>query len=282
MRIQVLGPLTADLNGTSIVPTAAKQRQILALLALYPNRILPTSTLIHEIWGDHPPRRALTTLQTYILQLRRRITHALAGAPPAGQDTTAKDVLTTRHCGYQLTLPPADPGRHALDLQAYNDLTTRGQEAFNRGHDLDANARFHEALALWNGPALVDITPGPILGTEIIRLEESRLVTLERRIDTDLRLGRHNELIPELTHLTHQHPHHEGLHAQAMVALYRAGRQTTALTTYHHLRHRLTAELGIQPSPHLQHLHHAILTLDPTLNTPATSLHPTTYNLYPA
>ncbi|MFF3006842.1 BTAD domain-containing putative transcriptional regulator [Kitasatospora sp. NPDC057940] len=272
MHLKVLGPLTADLNGISVVPTAAKQRQILALLALYPNRILPTATLIEEIWGDDPPRQALTTMQTYILQLRRRITQGLGPTP----HITAKDILTTRHGGYQLTTHPDN-----LDVHTYSLLTTQGQHAFNHGHDHQAATHFRQALALWHGPALVDVRPGPILAIEIMRLEESRLITLERRIDTDLRLGRHNELIPELTHLTHQHPHHEGLHAQAMVALYRAGRQTTALATYHHLRHRLTTELGIQPSPHLQHVHHAILTLDPTLNTPTTA-HPTTYNLYPA
>ncbi|MFD3833351.1 winged helix-turn-helix domain-containing protein, partial [Streptomyces sp. NPDC058621] len=98
MRIRVLGPLSAEVNGGSIVPTAGKPRQVLSLLALYPGRVMPVPTLMEEIWGTQPPQSALTTLQTYILQLRRRLGTAMGPDAPGG----AKEVLATRHGGYLL------------------------------------------------------------------------------------------------------------------------------------------------------------------------------------
>ncbi|MFF2045405.1 BTAD domain-containing putative transcriptional regulator [Kitasatospora sp. NPDC058170] len=274
MELRILGPLGADINGTSIVPTASKQRQILALLALYPGRVIPTTTLMEEIWGDQLPRRAHTTMQTYILHLRRRLTHALGPDTPT---TTAKQLLATGHGGYLLHTTP-----QSVDVHEYNRLTTLGQHAFDQGHDEQAAHTLRHALTLWQGPALLDVRTGPVLTIETMRLEESRLVTLERRIDADLRLGRHTQVLAELTQLTAQHPHHEGLHSQAMVAHYRSGRQNTALNTYHRLRHHLINELGIEPTPHLQRLHHAILTVDPNLHITAGPRHTSTFNLYAA
>ncbi|MFG3053327.1 BTAD domain-containing putative transcriptional regulator [Kitasatospora sp. NPDC048239] len=273
MEIRVLGPLTATINGTTIVPTAGKQRQILALLALNPGRIIPTSTLMEEIWANQPPKRALTTIQTYILHLRRHLHHATQHHP---HHPTPKQILTTTHRGYLLNTPP-----HTTDAHEYHRLTTLGQHAYDQGNTEQAAHTLRQALNLWHGPPLIDVPHGPILTIETLRLEETHLQTLERRIDADLHLGRHTHLLPELTDLTARHPHHEGLHSQAMLALYRSGRQTTALTTYHRLRHHLNHELGIEPTPHLQRLHHAILTTDPNLHTTThTTTH--TYNLYAA
>ncbi|MFF1560477.1 BTAD domain-containing putative transcriptional regulator [Streptomyces sp. NPDC058279] len=273
MKIQVLGPLSAEVNGGSIVPTAGKPRQILALLALYPGRVVPVPTLMEELWRTELPQSALTTLQTYILQLRRRLGTAMGPGAPAG----AKDVIATRHGGYLLQIAP-----EAVDVHAYESLVRAGQQAFDTGDDAGAAARLREALALWQGPALVDVHVGPVLGIEVLRLEESRLVTLERRIDVDLRLGRHAELIVELTGLTARHPQHEGLHSQAMVALYRSGRQATALDVYRRLRTRLVEELGVEPSPQLQRLHQAMLTVDPALDVIAGPRRSSTFDLYAA
>ncbi|RST05351.1 hypothetical protein EF910_12995 [Streptomyces sp. WAC07149] len=273
MRIRILGPFSAEVDGESIMPSAGKPRQILALLALYPGRVVPVPTLMEEIWGQDLPNSALTTLQTYILQLRRRLGTALGPGRPGA----AKDVLTTRHGGYLLQVPP-----EAVDVHAYEDLVARGLAAFEGGDDEGAAARLRAGLAQWEGPALVDVRVGPVLAIEVMRLEESRLVALERRIDVDLRLGRHTELLAELTELTARHPQHEGLHSQLMVALYRSGRQGAALDAYRRLRGRLIGELGVEPSPQLQRLHQAMLTVDPALDVVAGPRRGSTFDLYAA
>ncbi|MCD0486338.1 AfsR/SARP family transcriptional regulator [Streptacidiphilus sp. ASG 303] len=256
MDIKVLGPLRAEVHGRSIVPSAGKPRQILALLAVYANQILPVPALMEEVWGADMPRSALTTLQTYILQLRRLLAAAYGPDPLHGP----KDVLATRHGGYLLEVQPG-----AVDVHEYDRLVAAGRAAADRGEDEAASVLYREALSVWHGPALVDVKAGPLLEIERVRLEESRLGALERRIDADLRLGRHDELLSELTALTARHPLHEGLHAQCMVALYRSGRQWRALEIYQGLRGCLAEELGLDPSARLQRLHHAILAGDPAL-----------------
>ncbi|MEV7503829.1 AfsR/SARP family transcriptional regulator [Streptomyces sp. NPDC093018] len=273
MEIQLLGPFGATIRRESIVPTAGKPRQVLALLALHPGRVLPVSTLMEEIWGTKPPASALTTLQTYILQLRRR----LATAMDPGASGTAKDVLATRHGGYVLQIEPA-----CTDVHQYERLTASAQSAFEQNRDEQASATFSKALSLWQGPALVDVPLGPVLEIEVMRLEESRLVTTERRIDADLRLGKHARLIAELFELISRHPQHEGLHSQAMVALYRSGRQASALGVYRDLRTRLVEELGVEPSPQLQRLHQAILTVDSRLDVLTGERQCSTFDLYAA
>ncbi|WP_407564705.1 BTAD domain-containing putative transcriptional regulator [Streptomyces sp. 184] len=272
MRAKVLGPLRAAVNGVEVVPTASKPRQILALLALYPGRVVPVSTLMEEIWGTDLPASALTTLQTYILQLRRRLSAAMGADGPG----SAKDVLVTRYGGYLLQIPPEE-----VDVHTYEHLVTAGLRAFDvEGDDRLAATLFRRALDLWDGPALVDVRVGPVLEIEAARLEESRLVTIERRIDMELRLGRHSECIAELTDLIARHPEHEGLHSQAMVALYRSGRQATALDVYRRLRMRLIEDLGVDPSPQLQRLHQAILAVDPQLDVAAGPRRSSTFDRY--
>ncbi|EYT81764.1 MULTISPECIES: AfsR/SARP family transcriptional regulator [unclassified Streptomyces] len=273
MKIQILGPLSAEVNGGSIVPSAGKPRQLLSLLALYPGRVMPVPTLMEELWSTEPPASALTTLQTYILQLRRKLGTAMGPASPAG----AKDVLATRHGGYLLQID-----EDCVDVHQYEKLVREGQTAFEAGDNDVSAARFRAALGLWSGAPLVDVRVGPVLEIEVMRLQESRLVTVERRIDADLRLGRHAELIAELADLTARHPHHEGLHSQAMVALYRSGRQASALEVYRRLRMRLIDELGVEPSPQLQRMHQAVLSVDPQLDVLAGPRNTSTFDLFAA
>jgi DNA-binding SARP family transcriptional activator len=271
MKVQVLGPLSAEVNGGSIVPTAGKPRQILSLFALNPGRVIPVPTLMQELWGTKPPPSAPATLQTYILHLRRQLDTAMGRDAPG----TAKEVLTTRHRGYLLQIPA-----ESVDVHQYERMVMEGQSAFEAGNDSIAAERFRQALALWSGPALVDVRLGPILEIEVMRLEESRLIAVERRIDADLRLGRHSELIAELTELTARHPQHEGLHSQAMVALYRSGRQASALEIYRKLRVRMIEGLGVEPSPKVQRLHQAMLAVDPQLDVVAGPRHSSTFDFY--
>ncbi|GGW19131.1 AfsR/SARP family transcriptional regulator [Streptomyces capoamus] len=259
MDIWLLGPLTAEVRGRSIVPSAAKPRQILALLAIHANRVLPVGTLMEEIWGTEPPQSALATLHTYILQLRRQLTAAYG--PDAG--VSAKDVLVTQYGGY-CWQAPAD----AVDVPRYERLVAAGRVAAAEDRQEKASAYFREALSLWRGSALVDVRIGPVLSIEVARLEESRLGVLEWCLEADLRLGRHAELLAELIELTGRHPLHEGLHAQCMTALYRAGRSWQALDVYQRLRRRLAEELGLSPSPRLQRLQQAVLAAEPWLDVP--------------
>jgi DNA-binding SARP family transcriptional activator len=254
MEIKVLGPLTAVERGVSIVPSAAKPRQILALLALQADHVVTVPTLMEEIWGMDVPRSAATTLQTYILQLRRRIALALEGDP----ERHAKDVLATQHGGYLLQVQPGQ-----IDVQEFEQLTASGRAAYETGDYRAASDLLGGALALWQGPALVDVRVGGVLELEVLRMDEGRMAALERRIDADLRLGRHTEVVPELRVLTARHPMHENFCAQLMLATHRSGAAWRALEAYQRLRSTLVSELGLEPSPKLQRLHHAVLSGDP-------------------
>ncbi|MGI5195701.1 AfsR/SARP family transcriptional regulator [Streptomyces sp. CA-288835] len=259
MEIRVLGQFVAQLDRTSVVPSAAKPRQVLALLALHAGQVVTVSTLLDELWGDAPPRTAPATLQTYIRQLRRMLASALGPTAVRGP----KDVLCTRYGGYAL-----DVARPA-DATEFQKLCVAGQTALREGAAREASQLLHQALALWRGPALADVQIGRALEIEAVRLEETRLGALDARIEADMRLGRHAALLGELTALAAQHPLHETVHAQLMLALYRCGRPSHALGAFQRLRRSLIRELALEPSTRLQRLHQAILQADPTLESPA-------------
>ncbi len=256
MEIKVLGPLEAMENGVSITPTAGKPRQLLALLAVQAGHVVTVPTLIEELWGMAPPRSALTTLQTYVLQVRRKIDAALRDG-----NSGAKDVLVTRYGGYTLEVPEEN-----VDIRTYERLATTGQRALEIGRLDSASSLLGSALAVWRGPFLVDVQTGVRLSMEVTRLQESRLGVLESRINADLRLGRHQALLSELAMLTAQYPMHENICGQYMIALYRSGRQWSALEAYRALRGTLTEELGVEPSMRLRRLHSAILNSDSDLD----------------
>jgi DNA-binding SARP family transcriptional activator len=275
VKVRILGPLHAETGGVPVVPTAAKTRQILALLALHPGQPVPVTTLLEEMWGRTPPRSAHTTLQTYILRLRRMLAAALGG--PDGP-ARAREVLATGHGGYLLHIAEED-----VDALAYQRMAQAGHAAFADGDSELAARLLRGALALWRGPALVDVRAGAALRIQAARLEESRLLATERRVDAELRLGRHSELLAELVELTQRHPTNERLHAQAMVAFYRSGRRSSALELYRGLRRRLIEELGLEPSVQLRRLHQAVLSTDPRLDAAAQGGRPTpAFDLYAA
>jgi DNA-binding SARP family transcriptional activator len=254
MSVQVLGPFTASLGRRAVTPSAAKQRQILALLALNTGRVVTVSTLTEELWGDAPPRSFATTLQTYVLHLRNRLAEAGTG----GRQT--RDLLSTRHSGYLL-----EDGCET-DVAEFGRLARRGRQAAETG-DLQAAADLLGcALALWRGPALVDVPLGQVLELESASLEASRLGVLERRIEADLALRRHADLVGELTLLTARNPMNENFCALLMTALYRSGHAGQALAAFRRLRDVLHTELGLEPCPRLRQLHQAILSGDPALD----------------
>jgi DNA-binding SARP family transcriptional activator len=254
--VRLLGPLSARLNHREVAPSAAKQRQILALLALNTGRVVTVSTLVEELWGDYPPRSSATTLQTYILQLRNK----LAAASPG--DSGARAVLSTRHGGYML-----EEAACQTDVDEFGHLSAAGRAAAERGDHLAASEQLGRALTLWRGPALVDVRLGRVLELEATSLEETRLGVLERRIEADLALGRHADLLGELMLLTARNPMNENFCALLMTALYRSGHVGRALEAYQRVRAVLRDELGVEPCPWLRRLQQAILSGDPALES---------------
>ncbi len=250
VEIKVLGPLEVSVAGNSIVPSASKPSQLLAMLALNAGKIVTVNSLTEEIWECHPPRSGIPTLQTYVLKLRRKLAQALAKT----EGVSSKDVLITRRAGYLLDVEPDD-----VDAVKYYRLSETGRAAVNNGDHLKASEALSEALDLWRGPALADIQAGPQLGIEKMRLEENRLGDLHLRIEADLCLGRHHQLLGELATLCARHPLMENFCAQHMVALYRSGRQCQALEAYRRLRATMVDQLAVEPSPRMQQLHNAIL-----------------------
>lgn len=258
MDIAVLGALDVRENGISLTPTAPKPRQVLAMLALDADQVVPVTTLMGELWGERPPRSARTTLQTYVLQLRELISTAIERDPEGAPARTAKDVLVTSPGGYMLSTSGG-----ASDVRDFERLAGRGYRAMDAGDFAGAARQLRDALALWTGSALADVQTGAQLEMETRRLEEIRLCALDQRIEADLRLGRHRELLGELTVLVSRYRTHENLHGQFMLALHRSGRRSEALGVYQRLRTALVREMGLEPSPGLRRMQRSILMAGP-------------------
>jgi DNA-binding SARP family transcriptional activator len=249
IAMTVLGPLQFRINGVDVTPTAPKQRQALALMAFNADQVVTASRFVDELWSGTPPRSAKTTLQTYILHLRKLISQAFVNAP-----TTAREILLTKPGGYLLRLP-CQP----LDLHRFDALSIQGRLAMAHGEPHRGSELLREALGLWNGPALVDVPVGSVLEPKVRGLQEQQLITLEHRIEADLQMGRHQEVICDLVILTAENPLNESLHEQFMRALHQAGRRSEALDIFHRLRNTLMDELGLEPSESLHRTQQMIL-----------------------
>jgi DNA-binding SARP family transcriptional activator len=237
-------------ENTSTIPSAPKQQQTLAVLLLQANRFVPTSALLRELWGDMPPRSSSATLQTYVAQVRR----FLASVSGRSLDAVMREVLTTEPGGYTLRFAPDH-----LDLYRFNELVSAGRGAFQAGAFECAAERFRDALGIWQGAVLENVQHGPMLEIQVRRLEQLWLSITERRYELEVRLGRHHEVLDDLTELTEQNPLHENFHALLMQAFQQNGRRADALRTYHLMRRRLADELGLDPSPEMAALHQSIL-----------------------
>lgn len=258
INVDILGPLAVTVDGMPVTPTAPKPRQVLALLATSANSVVRNERIIEELWEDQPPVSVTTTLQTYVYQLRKQLRLAPAAGPGHRHPRRAReDALRTFAGGYMLSLEP-----DALDATRFEHLARLGTTLLESGATEEASHTLSRALGLWNGSALVDVSPGPILQVEMLRLDEIRKSAVEARITADLQLGRHSEVVSELIGLVAQHPTHEGFQGKLMLALYRAGRRSGALHAYQRARGALVAELGVEPSRELQRLHQAILAGD--------------------
>jgi DNA-binding SARP family transcriptional activator len=257
LKFGILGPLTIEDDGVCCLPTAPKQRQLMALFLLKANKFVSIDASVDELWEGDPPRTVVPTLQTYVLQIRR----SLAAAPTVGSMSAAHEMLITGNRGYFFVVPPG-----SLDLDEFEQLIAQGRQAQRRGDEVEVSHSLRKALRLWRGPALGDVQAGPRLRAEIDRLEEARLSALELCLDAELRLGYHHDILSELSAVAAEHPLNENLQAMYMLALYRSGRQVRALEVFRHLRRGVAEELGLEPSLQLRRLHEAILAADESLD----------------
>lgn len=253
MEFRILGTLEAEVRGHRVDVGGVRQQTVLAVLLLDANRPVATTRLMEAIYGDDPPSTSKAQVQICISALRRLF--AKAGAPPG--------LIATRGQGYAITIDD-----NQLDSHRFEHLLLQARRARDsRSYDM-AVKHYREALRLWRGPALEGID-SRLVQAAASRLEEQRITANEDCIELELDLGRHHELVGELTRLVEEYPLRERLRGQLMLALYRSGRQAEALEVYRNARRTMIDELGIEPNEQLQQLEYAILTSDDSLKPPA-------------
>ncbi|MFC9588427.1 BTAD domain-containing putative transcriptional regulator [Streptomyces sp. NPDC056944] len=269
MDVRILGGLSVRENGVSITPTAAAPRQLLALLTASADQVVPVTVLTEELWPSGAPRGARAELQAHIAELRSLIAGALRDTGPAeprpgwSDRRSADAILVSQPGGYRL-----DTGGGVNDVWQFERAAGAGYRAMEAGDLSRAALRLGEALALWRGEPYAGVAAGPRLRREIERLETSRLSVLDQWMEAQLGLGRHAELVSELTGLVARYRTNEPLHAHLMVALLRCGQHDEALVVYERLRVHLKAESGMEPSARLRRLQRSVLAVRDTAGRP--------------
>src|ERR671925_1289554 len=243
MEFRILGPLEVSEEGRVLRLGGSKQRALLASLLLHANEVVSRDRLSDELWGASPPDTAPTALQVYVSHLRKAL---------------GRDLILTQPPGYLIRVSDGE-----LDLHRFEQLVA----AARAEEPAQAARLLREGLALWRGAPLAELGDSFALA-ERARLEEQRLAALELRIEAELALGRHAELVPEVEGLVREHPLRERLRGQLMLAHYRCGRQADALEVYRAGRQMLDEELGLKPGEELHRLERAILNHDPSLASP--------------
>jgi WD40 repeat protein/DNA-binding SARP family transcriptional activator/energy-coupling factor transporter ATP-binding protein EcfA2 len=244
VEYRVLGPLTAVLAGNARLLGGRRQRTVLAALLANANHVMLQDALIEAVWAGDPPPGAMTTLHSYISNLRKEL---------------GGDQIARHGDGYRI-----DVDTDSFDALCFERRVEQARKILD-AEPATALATLQGALGLWYGPAFGDLAGTPALAAVAAQLEELRLVAVELRIQADLATGNHAGVIGELETLVREHPYRERLRAQLMLALYRAGRQADSLRIFKDTQHRLVEELGINPSPELQRLEDQILHQDPAL-----------------
>ncbi|WP_344917710.1 AfsR/SARP family transcriptional regulator [Streptosporangium oxazolinicum] len=240
MRFQVLGDVTIIADGRPVPLSSRRQEQLLALLVCARGRIVAAETLVDALWGERLGPRAGKNLQVLVHRLRRTL--------------DAPERIRHDRSGYTLSARPEE-----VDAWHFADLAEHARRTLNRGEPAAASVLQREALALWNGRAFSGLDGVAQLAEAAERLEQDRRRVLTERIDTDLALGRHAEVIPELISMVAEDPLVESATARLMVAMHRAGLRTEALDAYRRARTVLAEELGLEPGPQLRSLEQAIL-----------------------
>ncbi|GAA2671972.1 MULTISPECIES: BTAD domain-containing putative transcriptional regulator [Actinosynnema] len=240
LELGVLGPLRVVVGGRPVAVRAGRQRCLLASLLTRPGAPISVDELAEHVWGDRPPARARQTLHTYVMRLRQVL----------GPEVPIRTVPD----GYLVDVPAS-----CVDAARFAELLALGDREQAAGRLAEASSALAAALELWRGPALADVPSAVLHRDEAPRLTESALHARERRAEIDLAIGRHAELVPELTALTAEHPLRERLWAQLVVALHRSGRRAEALAAYDRVSALLAEELGIDPGGELRRVHRAVL-----------------------
>jgi peptide/nickel transport system substrate-binding protein len=242
LKLQLLGPVEATIDGRPLSLGPKKQRSLLAVLALHANETVSVDRLVDALWGDRPPATAQKMVQLYVSQLRRLLA------------ADSVQIVTQGH-GYELRIEAG-----VVDAASFERLV---EEA--TGDQGVPNEAAHAALTLWQGAPLADVANEPFAAAEIRRLEELRLRAAELAIDDDLALGREQEALAKLERLIEEDPLRERFYGQRMLGLYRAGRQAEALESYSAARRRLLEEAGVEPGSELRDLQARMLQQDPSL-----------------
>jgi serine/threonine protein kinase/DNA-binding SARP family transcriptional activator/WD40 repeat protein len=244
----VLGPVVAFEGGNSVHLGGPRPRTVCAVLIAEAGRTVSADVLVEEVWGEAATAGSRGTLQTHISNLRAHL----------------GDRLLTEGGGYRL-----DVARDEVDAYRFEDAIAQARTVLE-SQPAEAAQLLGEALGLWRGHTYADVPGSVRLEVEARRLEQLRLGAKEDRVEAELLMGRHAELLPELEVLTAEYPLSERFRAQHMLALYRAGRQTEALRAYQRTRLFLAEEMGVDPSPMLQGLEQRILDHDPSLEPETT------------
>lgn len=242
----VLGPVRVWRDGETRPAGSPQQRALLAALLLRESHTATADELIEDLWGEEPPSQALPAVRTYASRLRKIFDPGL---------------LLSESGGYALRVES-----RALDLHVAQEMAQGAERLRDDGDIAAASDLLNRTLGIWDGEPLAGV-PGPYAEAQRVRIEEWRLQLLESRIDMDLTLGRHTEVVAELTALAAAHPLRERLRELLMLALYRSGRQSEALAVYADTRRLLADELGVDPRPQLVELQRSILQADPELVT---------------
>lgn len=252
----MLGPLRVTIDGKTVPLGGPKQRCVLAMLLLEPNRVVSTERLIDGVWGDEPNERAAATLQVYVSNLRKLI---------------GSERIVTQRPGYRIVIETRE-----LDLLVFQEDGKSGDRHTSTGRHQAALDAYRSALSRWEGAAIADLRSEPFAMGATVRIDEQRETVRESYFDAALALGRHHEIIAEIEGAVADQPLREHRHAQLMLALYRTGRQADALAVYANARRTLVDELGIEPGSELRSLEAAILAQDPSLDpegaVPATTV----------
>jgi DNA-binding SARP family transcriptional activator/pimeloyl-ACP methyl ester carboxylesterase len=250
VQFRLLGGLEVEKDGKLLPLRGRKERVLLACLLLNANRVVARDTLIDALWGERPPETAEHALDVYVSRLRKTL-----------DPCSGKALLPRIPGGYLFRVDPED-----IDLCRFERLVTEGQRELAAGSAASAGEKLRTALALYRGKPLPELTFEPFALPEIRYVEELGIAAAEARVEADLALGRHAELVAELESLVATNPVRERLRMQLMLALYRSGRQAEALHVYQDARRVLVGELAIEPSNDLRRLHQAILRHDPRLD----------------
>jgi DNA-binding SARP family transcriptional activator len=255
MRFRILGPLevlSPDNEWTAI--SAAKWRSLLACLLLRAGQLVPTDSLILELWGDSPPGTANNLVSIYVHRLKKVI-----------GDAEGK-ILVYRAPGYMLRVAPGD-----VDIEHFESLAAEGADLLAAGQEERAAEVLSEALGLWRGSLLADVPQTSLVAMQADRAAELWLTTTELRVAADLACGRAVQVIPELRGLVREYPLRERLWASLIRALEEAGRRAEALERYAQARQVIAEELGVDPGTELQRLYAELLAADAAPSSAAPS-----------